>query len=75
MGKQNIKIKKGLLALALTVFPGTFQNVANRLHEKHCFGLARLGGSPFLSSQLFVLHVNGSPSFVRKKLARSELPA
>ena len=32
MGKQNIQIKKGLLALALTEFP-----VANRLHEKHCF--------------------------------------
>lgn len=37
MGKQNIQIKKGLLALALTEFTGTFQNVANRLHEKHCF--------------------------------------
>ena len=28
--------------------------------------MTRLGGSPFQPSQLFVSHVNGSPSFVRK---------
>ena len=40
-----------------------------RLGEPKClYGekLARLGGSPFQPSQLFVSHVNGSPSFVRK---------
>ena len=33
------------------------------LHQKR---MTRLGRSPFRPSQLFVSHVNGSPSFVRK---------
>ena len=74
-GKTNIQIKKGLLS-RLNEFPGTFQNVANRLHEKHCFEVGAARRVILLAEPTFSFSCKRFASFCKEmyeKLACSEL--
>ena len=67
---RRLEIGKKKKHIALTEFPGTFQNVANRLHEKHCFEVGPARRVTLLAEPTFCFHVNGSPrSFCKEKVS------